>query len=157
MSRKSGVGPPFDGQPRLPQHALQHPDVGLGVEQVDHQAHVVAGGHLGVAGHVPCGRPAQRAGKDALSSPIASVDRHQRSRVEADLGVGQVVVVDQNQIGPRAADEFGDLGACSDDVEFDPVGAVVGPPPSGCRSRSRADATAASGGPQVPPAARRTT
>ena len=50
--------------------------------------------------------------------------RGQRALVEADLRVGQVVVVDQEQVGLLAADELGDLGDRTVDVDGDDVGAV---------------------------------
>ena len=41
--------------------------------------------------------------------------------VEADLRVGQVVVVDQHEVGHRPPGEIGDRGARAVDVELDPL------------------------------------
>ena len=46
-----------------------------------------------------------------------------RARVEPDLGVGQVVVVQQDQIRLRAAQQLGHLGQLALDVDLHPVGA----------------------------------
>ena len=43
------------------------------------------------------------------------------SLVQPDLGVGQVVVVDQHQVGALQSGELRDLGALAVDVELDPV------------------------------------
>ena len=50
-------------------------------------------------------------------------DGGQRVVVQADLGVGEVVVVDQHQVGRRVADQVGHLRAGAGDVELHAGGA----------------------------------
>ena len=47
--------------------------------------------------------------------------RRERALVEPDLGVGEVVVVEQQQVGLGDADQLGHLGARALDVELDPL------------------------------------
>ena len=54
---------------------------------------------LGVAGHVPGRTPAQRTGQRVVEAGQTADDRRQRAVVEADLRVGQVAVVEQQQVG----------------------------------------------------------
>ncbi len=95
------------------------------------QPDVVARRHLGVARHVPRGRPAQGARQRLGEARDAAVDQGaQGALVEPDLGVGEVVVVDQDQVGLDLADQLLDRGAGADDVELDALHAdqgAVGP------------------------------
>ena len=52
----------IDGGLHLAQGLLHNADVGLARQARDHQVDVLAGGHLGVAHHVPSSTPHQRAG-----------------------------------------------------------------------------------------------
>ena len=57
------VGVPAQRRAGLAQQRLHDGDVGRPVHPGQHQADVVAGGHLGVPAHVPRGGPAQRGGQ----------------------------------------------------------------------------------------------
>jgi len=46
--------------------------------------------------------------------------RRQRALVEADLRVGQVLVIDEKQIGQPLPDHVVDRGAFLGDIELDP-------------------------------------
>ena len=61
----------------------------------------------------------------------------ERALVEPDLGVGEVVVVDEQQVGLLAADELGHRGARAVDVELEAVGAVQRAVAHGVQRRSR--------------------
>ncbi len=87
-------------------------EVGLGADAGQHEGHEVGGRQLGVARHVPRRAPAQGAGQRVVERRDAARCRVvERPLVEADLGVRQVVVVEQDQVGLRLADQLGDLGA----------------------------------------------
>ena len=72
---------------------------------------VVAGGQLGVADHVPGRGPAQRAGQRRVEAGDVLHDGGHRPLVEAQLGVGEVVVVEQQHVGGADPGQRGDLGA----------------------------------------------
>ena len=74
---------------------------------------------LGVPGHVPGRAPAQRARQAVVETAQAGHDGGQRPLVEPDLGVGQVAVVEQQQVGLAYADQLGDLGGLALDVHLD--------------------------------------
>ena len=66
--------------------------------------------------------------------------------VEPDLGEGEVVVVEQQQVRPRQADQLRHLGARADDVDLDTadpletaLGAVVEPDRDAVRAQDRGD------------------
>ena len=114
----------------------------------EHQLDEVAAGHLGVAGHVPRGAEDQRARQAVVEAARVGHGRGERALVEADLGVGEVVVVDQQQVrlragrparAPRCARRRrrARAGRCA------PAGR-----PARCRGRRRAGAGAASGSPR---------
>ena len=126
---------------------------------VQHQVDEVAGGRLAVAGGVPGGGPHERAGQRVVELAEVLDRGGQRLLVEADLGVGQVVVVDQHERGALHADQLGDLGARAVDVELDvrrsgPAGRSWR---RGRSRRSRGGAGAARGARRAPPAGPRTT
>ena len=79
----------------------------------------VGGAHLGVAGHVPRGAPAQRARERVVEPREAGDHGLERALVEADLGVGQVAVVEQQQVGLAYADQLRDRGRLALDVHLD--------------------------------------
>ena len=91
--------------------------------ELSDQLDEVAAGHLGVAGHVPRGAEDQRAGQAVGEAARVGHGRRGGALVEADLGVGEVVVVDQQQVRLGPADQLGHLGALAVDVELEPVGA----------------------------------
>ena len=99
-----------------PAHAER---VGLGADVGQHQVDEVGGAHLRVAGHVPRRTPAQRLGQRVVEPGQAADDGGERPLVEADLGVGQVAVVEQQQVRLLLADQVGDLGARAVDVDLD--------------------------------------
>ena len=126
------VGEPAHSARGLAQHGLQDRDVLDRVNAGQGQAHVVARGHLCVPAHVPRGGPAQR-GRQRVGEVADAVDeRAQGMGVQADLGVGQVVVVDQDQVGPPLPDQLRHLRALAVDVDLDPV--PPGQPPRSPRS-----------------------
>ena len=56
------------------------------------------------------------------------VDRRlQRPLVEADLRVREVVVVQENQVGAGQADELGNIGEVSVDIQLREVGGTSSP------------------------------
>ena len=85
----------------------------------EHQRHEVGGRHLGVAGHVPRRAPAQRAGQRVVDGLDAGHHGLQRALVEPDLGVGQVALVEQQQVGLLGADQLLDLGELALDVDLE--------------------------------------
>ena len=99
------------------------PGVGLAADVGEHELDVVGGGHLGVAGHVPCRTPDQGPGQRVVESRQAADRGGQRALVEPDLGVGQVGVVEQQQVGLGLAGELGDVGELALDVGLDVAGA----------------------------------
>ncbi len=117
------VGVHFEGELDLALHGLDDADVALAAQAGQCQRQVVAGGEFAVAGHVPGGGPAQRAGERVGEVAEVLGDDGQRVGVEADLRVGQVVVVEQQHGGPLTAGQLRDLGALAVHVELDPVGA----------------------------------
>src|SRR5690606_40520622 len=78
------------------------------------------GGQLAVAGHVPGGGPDERPGEGVGEAGEVVDGGAQRLLVEPDLGVGEVLVVDEHEVGPAGADELGDLGALTVDVRLHP-------------------------------------
>ena len=93
--------------------------VGLGADVGEHQLDEVGRAHLGVAGHVPGSAPAQRPRERVVEPAQAADHRRERALVEADLGVGQVAVVEQQQVGLPLADELLDRGQLALDVDLD--------------------------------------
>ncbi len=120
------VGVQVDGGLRLGVQRLQHADVALLAGEAQHQGDVVAGRHQAVPGEVPDGGPGQRAGEVLADVAEAGAQGLQRVLVEADLAVGQVVVVEQHQRRAGAAGRRGDHGAGAGDVQLDPLGAHQG-------------------------------
>ena len=93
--------------------------VGLDAEATQHQVDEVGGAHLGVAGHVPRRAPAQGPGQRVGEAVDAADQRGQRALVEPDLGVGEVAVVEQHQVGLPLADQLGDVGVVARHVDLD--------------------------------------
>ncbi len=117
------VGVDVERELDLALHRLDDTDVALPGQAGEGEGQVVAGGQLAVAGHVPGGGPAQRARQRLGEAAEVLGDDGQRVLVEADLGVGEVVVVEQDHRGAVAADQLRHLGARAVDVQLDPVGA----------------------------------
>ena len=86
---------------RLQQQPLGDPDFGLGLNAARDQRHEIAGPQLGVAGHLPCRRPHQRSGQRFGDVGDAVQRGLQRLGVQPQRAVGQVVVVDQDQLAAR--------------------------------------------------------
>ncbi|ESU50973.1 3-deoxy-D-manno-octulosonic acid (KDO) 8-phosphate synthase [Streptomyces sp. HCCB10043] len=82
---------------------LEDADVALAAGVGQHQRDEVAGRENSVPGQAPQGRPAQRTGQRVRDLAQTLAERGQRHLVETDLAVGEVVVVDQDQIGPLGA------------------------------------------------------
>ena len=101
------------GVPRDPADAE---GVGLGADAREDQGDEVARRHLRVAGHVPRRAPAQRPGERVVDRLDARGERLERPLVQADLGVGQVALVEQQQVGLLLPDELLDLGQLTLDV-----------------------------------------
>ena len=108
---------------------------------VQHERDEVGRRHLGVAGHVPRGAPAQRAGQRVVERREAVDDGGERALVEADLGVGEVAVVEQQQVGLPLADEL--LDAVSSPSMSISIGAARTRRPSHVVVQADADAVAA--------------
>ena len=120
-----GVG--VHGRQQLGDQGAQQRRVGLTGQGLEHDVDEVAGAHLGVAGHVPQRGQHQGARQRAREAARVRQGRGQRALVEPDLGVGEVVVVDEQQVGLLAADQLGHRGARALDVELEVVGAVQRP------------------------------
>ncbi len=115
--RRVGVGAEralHPGQQRLDDAAL-----GLRADAGEHDLHPLAGRQLGVPGHVPGGRPAQRPRQRVGHPADLLAQGAQRALVEPQLGVGEVVVVDQHEVGCGGTDEVGHEGSGTRDVELD--------------------------------------
>ena len=99
-----------------PAHAER---VGLAADRAEHERHEVGGAHLGVAGHVPRRTPAQRPRERVVERAHAADQGGQRALVEPDLGVGEVALVEQQQVGLLLADQLGDVGQVALDVDLE--------------------------------------
>ena len=119
----SRVGVRLDRGGRLQQNTLHHTDFGLRGDAVLDERHEVARLHLGLAGHLPGGRPHERAWHRVGDVADACGGGLERFGVEAHRRVREVVVVEQNQFSARDADEIGDFGDRALDVEFDALDA----------------------------------
>src|SRR5690606_2735671 len=97
--------------------------VGLLADARQDQGEVVAGGEVRAAGHGPGGGPAQGAGQGRLEGAEVLGDEGEGLLVEADLGVGEVVVVEEDDGRAPLPGELRDLGEFAVDVEFDALGA----------------------------------
>ena len=100
-SRPARIGVGAQRGLRLQQQALRHAHLGLGVQATHHERHEVAGRQFGVAGHLPGRRPRQRAGQRIGDVGDAGQHGLQRVRIQPQRAVGQVVVVDQDQLSAR--------------------------------------------------------
>src|SRR5258706_301960 len=76
---------------------LGHADVGFAADAAEDQFEEVAGGQFGVAEHVPGCAPAEGAGEGVGDGSDVVDQRGHRVVVEADLRVGEVVVVEEDQ------------------------------------------------------------
>ena len=85
----------IDRSPHLAQRLLHDADVGLARQARDHQIDVLARGHLGVAHHVPCGSPHQRAGHRVDEITDMRHGGPPGAVVEAHLGEGEVVIIEE--------------------------------------------------------------
>ncbi len=115
------VGVRVEGELDLAVHGLHDADVGLAADAGERERQVVAGGEFAVAGHVPGGGPAQRARQRVGEAAEVLGDDGQRVLVEPDLGVGEVVVVEQHDGRPVTSDQLRHLGARAVDVQLDPL------------------------------------
>ncbi len=91
----------------------------LGRDVVEHEARVVAGADLAVARRVPDRGEHERARERVLERGEVPHGDLERRGIQADLRVGEVVVVQQHERGALAPDELGDLGAVAVDVELE--------------------------------------
>src|SRR5918993_848358 len=115
------------GQHRRLELAQQRPQqrrVRLTGQCVEDEGREASGPHLRVAGHVPRGREERRAGERRREATWVRQRRRERPLVEADLGVGEVVVVDEQQVWLLLTDELRHVGAFTVDVELEAVGPV---------------------------------
>ncbi len=99
---------------------LEHTDVRLPAGEGQDQRDEVAGRHQPVPGEVPQRGPAQRPGEGVREVTEVRAQRRQRHLVEADLAVRQVVVVDQDQLGPLGPGQLRDHGARPRHVRLGP-------------------------------------
>ena len=150
------VGEPARRRARLAQQRLHDADVAHRGDTRQHQPHVIARRHLPVAAHVPGRRPAQRRGQRVGERADRVHQRAQRMLIQPDLGVAEVVVVDQHQVGARLPGQLSDHRARPGHVGLDPQPArqpVGGPVVQADR---RSGASAAADGWARPPAPPRT-
>ena len=126
---------------------------------VQDQVDEVAGGRLAVAGGVPGGGPHERAGQRVVELAEVLDRGGQRLLVEADLGVGEVVVVDQHERGALHADQLRGPRCAGRRrrARRGPSGRAGRSSRRGRSRRSRGGAGAARGARRAPPAGPRTT
>ncbi len=103
---------------------LQDADVGLPARVRQHQRDEVARRHQAVPRQVPQRRPAQRPRQRIRQVAQVRAQRRQRTLVEADLAVGEVLVVDQDQVGPVLPGQLPDHRPATGDVRLGPRVAV---------------------------------
>ena len=105
------------------QRVAERGGLGLVRKQLERGLDEPLGRQFGVAGHIPQRQPDHGTGERVVET-VQVLDRElQRGGVEAQLGVGQVVVVDQNERRARLAGGLGHHGGLAVHVEFDAVGA----------------------------------
>src|SRR5205085_5541466 len=96
-------------------------DVGLTTDAAGDECDVVTGRHLCIAQHVPGRGPQDRALQRMWQVRDVLGDGGKAAVVEPDLRVGEVVVVQQHEVGPAGTDQLGNFACCTCDVELDPV------------------------------------
>ena len=105
------------------QRVAERGGLGLVRKQLERGLDEPLGRQFGVAGHIPQRQPDHGTGERVVET-VQVLDRElQRGGVEAQLGVGQVVVVDQDERQARLAGGLGYHGGLAVHVEFDAVGA----------------------------------
>ena len=112
-----------DRRRELAQQRLHHGRVPLVADVGQDEVDEPGGGGLAVAHGVPGRPPQQRARQRAVHILQTGGRGLPRGVVEAQLGVGQVVVVGQDHGGTTAAGGLGDLGHLTGHVEFEALGA----------------------------------
>ena len=121
LDSRGGVDVDAGNRAELGQGRADDSRLGLRRDVPEHQTNVVACRGFAVAGRVPHRTPHDRTGERVLDRRQV-LDRHREGcRVESHLGVGEVVIVDQNQVGPLRSDERRHLGTHSVDIEFDAI------------------------------------
>ena len=105
------------------EQAGHHGDLVLPAQVGQDEIEVAPSRELGVAQHVPGRRPAQAPGQRIVERAQALGDGGQRAGVEADLRVGQLAVVEEDEVGDGHAHQLVDGRAVALDVELHPVAA----------------------------------
>ena len=108
---------------RLAEQLLDHGDLRLPVDVAHDEPYVVPRRQLRVPDHVPGRRPGQRPGKGVREVLEPAGEVRERGVVEADLGVGQVVVVEERQGRHRLTGQAGHLRFPAHHVELHPAAA----------------------------------
>src|SRR6266550_2419559 len=108
-----------DGRGRLGQEILNDADIGFTVDVLEDQREVAPRGDFGITQHVPERSPGD--GSREWIGEFGEVLRRRRQRalVQPNLGVGQVQVVDEQQVGEGLAIEVFDRGVFAGNVELD--------------------------------------
>ena len=116
----------FDRRGRVAQDVQQHADAGLRGAEALHGVHVEGRRRDGVTGRIPERGPAQGPGHRIRERAERGPDGGFGARVQPDLGVAEVIVVDQQQGRPRLAGQGRHLGPGAADVGLDAVRADQG-------------------------------
>ena len=111
----------LSGGLRIVQQHLQHSGTCFPGSNPLYQMHIVPGTEHSVSHRVPEGRQADCAG-EGITQPVQRLDQgDQRVLVEADLGVRQVLVIEQEQRRTCPANKFRNLGPRSCHIHLDAV------------------------------------
>ena len=111
-------GVELDCSAQLSNELLNNADITFVWQPTEDQLKVVAGTHLGIAGHVPGCTPHQCA-RERFTEVADRRDRSLRTcGIHPDLREGEVVIVDQQQVGGLLADQFRHVHTGANQVEF---------------------------------------
>ena len=103
----------------LGQDAFQHGDLGFRGGTTGHQRDEITGLHLTRAGHLPGSRPRQGA-RHRIDELVDVVDHEvQGPLIQIQQRVGQIIIIDQNDISLVHTDQLRHRGGGTVDVQFD--------------------------------------
>ncbi len=133
------------GELQLRERRADRRRLGLAADVAQHEVDVVGRRGLGIPRLIPGRTPHERA-RERVGDVAEVLDRRlQRAVVEADLRVGEVLVVEQHEVGALVALQLGHLGEVAVDVELDVVHALERAAGRRCRSRRPGGAGGSSG------------